>query len=87
MTVSSSASSRTLRGLFNSGEGGESASEPTSVMGGATDVVENQACALEPLVDSLLLEASEAFEKGAELEVPSNSIVNHNLLYQKQRRM
>ena len=44
-------------------------------VGGAADVVENHACALESLVDSLLLQASQSFENGAELEIPNNSVI------------
>ena len=40
-------------------------------MGGADDFDENQACALESLVDTLLLQASNAFETA---EITSNSI-------------
>ena len=54
---------------FGTGEDGSVL--PDSAVGRAADVDENQACALESLVDTLLLQASNAFETA---EIPSNSI-------------
>ena len=45
---------------FGTGEDGSVL--PDSAVGRAADVDENQACALESLVDTLLLQASNAFE-------------------------
>ena len=43
------------------GTGGDGSIAPHSVVGGATDADESQACTLESIVDNLLLEASKAF--------------------------
>ena len=50
---------------FGTGEDGSVV--PDSAVGGAADADKNQACALESSVDSLLLQASHAFENA---EIP-----------------
>ena len=52
--------------------------DANSAVGGAADADENRACTLESLVDSLLLQASHAFEMQKQ---------NHDLLSQNQRKM
>ena len=53
------------------GTGGDGSIAPHSVVGGATDADESQACTLESIVDNLLLEASKAFKNE---ELPRNSM-------------
>lgn len=58
-----------FKDYFSTGEDGNVL--PDSAVGGAADVDENQACALDLFVDTLLLQASNASETA---EIPSNSV-------------